>query len=830
MLKRILILLVVTQILIAQEHVAILKFEGSGMSPVDAANITDRFSYEISKTNKFILIERELLNQIIEEQKTQLSGCVADECAVEVGRLSGARMVIAGKVSKTFGLYSISARLIDVETGEIVAQVLESDEQDVKLFFSQRVKNAALKLAAEGSQVGAGGSNDSERITSAEKGIVVFSLSKEDAGIFIDGSYSSQASGTNVTLQLSEGTHDIKFAVTGYRDWVKQVNVLVGETLSYEVKFTAGSGSSTAVVVGAVVVRSTPGNATVLIDGIEKGPTPQQVTSIGVGTHLIRVEMPLYHPYIEEVNVVADGVNQVQANLLPKFGSLSITSVPSGAAVYLNDQLKGKTPLEIAQVASGDYTIKLAKELYYTHEEKFTITDGSDSQRPIILSPAFGTLTVSSNPVGAEVYVDGQLKGKSPTTVSELPSGEYRLSVQMSLYETLETEIIIEDGKTNQQTIVLAPRFGTLNITGSPTGASIKANGSKIGTIPMVNYHIGTGSVELTIQLDNYYAESQFIQIATEEFYPLSIDLVPHTGTVLAFTEPPDAMVFLDDHQIGPSPQIIKDVPVGSHLLQLRHPSFLEVTESFNLKIDERKEFKLNLITYEGSVQQEIDNLTYKRNVSIGTGVGLAVLAASLKSLSNSKYSEYEDAVNPDEISRLYDLSNTYNDLSGVSLSLSILSFTPAIYYEYQSRVKADKIIKIRQANLIGKRIPQESPIVLTNNQQEGYELIVTTEPTKASAELYSDGVRYRGWVGTNHFKGLPPGKYSLRVVALGYDDYYRDFSIGSERVMKINVKLLRPAEFYKSFTLKDLIISEGCGYFLLMGLVGSFVYLLSLA
>jgi hypothetical protein len=673
--------LIVTVSSWAQEHVAILKFEGSGMSSTDAANITDRFSYELSKTNKFILIERELLDEIIEEQKKSLSGCIADECAVEVGRLSGARMVIAGKVSKTFDLYSISARLIDVETGEIVTQVLVPDEEDVQVFMSQGVKNAALKLAAEGSQSNVDTNEGSERVISAEKGTVVFKLGEADAGIFVDGKYSSQASGKTVTLQLNEGAHDIKFVVAGQRDWVKQINILAGETLNYGVQFVAGSGSITAVEVGAVVVRSTPENAMVFIDGVEQGLTPQQVTKMGVGAHRIRVEKPLYHTYIEEVAVVADGVNQVQANLQPKFGKLSITSDPPGAAVYLNNQLKGKTPLEIAQLASGDYSIKLTKELYHPYEEKFTVTDGSDSRRPITLSPAFGTLSVESTPTGTEVYLDGQLKGVSPITVFDLPSGEYRLSVQMSLHETLETEVMIADGRINQQSIVLAPRFGTLNITGSPKGAVVRGNGKRIGMLPLINHHIGTGSVEISIDQNNYHSSSQFIQVETEGFYPLNIDLVPHTGTVLAFTEPPDALVVLDKQNVGPSPQIIKDVRVGSHILELIHPNFLPITKKFELSLDERKEFNFNLITYEGSIQQEIDKYALRRNISLGASLGFIALSTTLKMKSISTYSDYEAATDPAEIIEFYDQTVQMNTLSELSFGLSLAFLTPVVHF-----------------------------------------------------------------------------------------------------------------------------------------------------
>ena len=208
-----------------------------------------------------------------------------------------------------------------------------------------------------------------------------------------------------------------------------------------------------------------------------------------------------------------------------------------------------------------------------------------------------------------------------------------------------------------------------------------KANGKKIGLLPLINYHIGTGSMEITLEQINYHNSSKFLQIETEGHYPLNIDLLPHTGTILAFTEPPDALVILDDKKVGPSPQIIKDVRVGSHILELNHPDYLPITKKFDLKLDERKEFNLTLVTYEGSIQQEIDKLAFKRNVSVGAGVGFAALAATFKVMSNSAYSDYENATDPTEVVDFYEKAKNYNNQSALGFGAAVVALAPTIYF-----------------------------------------------------------------------------------------------------------------------------------------------------
>ena len=61
--------------------VAVLDFEGQGISVQEVKTLTERIRSEIGNTNAVRLIERKAVDKIMAEQGLQQSGCTSDECA-----------------------------------------------------------------------------------------------------------------------------------------------------------------------------------------------------------------------------------------------------------------------------------------------------------------------------------------------------------------------------------------------------------------------------------------------------------------------------------------------------------------------------------------------------------------------------------------------------------------------------------------------------------------------------------------------------------------------------------------------------------------------------
>lgn len=92
---------------------------------------------ELVKSGKFIVVEREKIDKIMEEQKFQQGGFVDPQTAVKVGQIMGLEAIVVGVVSQ-FGVrkegsdyllaqskqqvaeVSVDIRVIDVQTGQVI--------------------------------------------------------------------------------------------------------------------------------------------------------------------------------------------------------------------------------------------------------------------------------------------------------------------------------------------------------------------------------------------------------------------------------------------------------------------------------------------------------------------------------------------------------------------------------------------------------------------------------------------------------------------------------------------------------------------------------------
>lgn len=97
--------------------VAVLDFEGRGISTLEAQTLTDRFSTEISKTGGAILVSRNVVNEVMQEQGYTAAECSSEECAAEVGAMLGVKFMISGAIGKLGQTYTIDAKMFEVATG-----------------------------------------------------------------------------------------------------------------------------------------------------------------------------------------------------------------------------------------------------------------------------------------------------------------------------------------------------------------------------------------------------------------------------------------------------------------------------------------------------------------------------------------------------------------------------------------------------------------------------------------------------------------------------------------------------------------------------------------
>ena len=120
---RILILLLAGSInwAVAQKAVAVIDFEPINLSAGEALALTERFRTEIQSLDTVnVYIDRNSMQSVLTEQGFQQSGCSSDECAVEMGQMLGAELIVVGSIGLIGSTYSVNVRSIDVENGKIL--------------------------------------------------------------------------------------------------------------------------------------------------------------------------------------------------------------------------------------------------------------------------------------------------------------------------------------------------------------------------------------------------------------------------------------------------------------------------------------------------------------------------------------------------------------------------------------------------------------------------------------------------------------------------------------------------------------------------------------
>jgi hypothetical protein len=162
----------------------------------------------------------------------------------------------------------------------------------------------------------------------------------------------------------------------------------------------------------------------------------------------------------------------------PAFGTLSVASTPPGADVYIDNAYKGLTQVGINGIPNGNHLLLIRLDGYQDYSRTFVVMGDSQTITAVLVpiptpttittppasptgsgtlppaSPAagYGSLAVTTSPPGAQVYVDGTLRGITPATIPGLSSGTHAIILKMDGFQDLATTIMINGGQTAEYT------------------------------------------------------------------------------------------------------------------------------------------------------------------------------------------------------------------------------------------------------------------------------------------------------------------------------------------------------------------------------------------
>ncbi|UTA46648.1 PEGA domain-containing protein [Simiduia sp. 21SJ11W-1] len=268
-----------------------------------------------------------------------------------------------------------------------------------------------------------------------------------------------------ITLQ-SEGYYDLEQTLTVGRDAEQQFR--------YELEKLPGR----------LLVTSQPTgpDVEILIDDQPAGFAGQEIGDIPPGLHTIKVLHPRHLPF--EQNLAITGKDELQTlavTLSPAWAEVAVTTEPAGATLQVGGDTLGVTPGKF-EILQGEQQLMLALEGYKIWQDMFEFKAGESLALPTItLQKADGKLSLSTQPAGASVTLNGNFLGQTPLDIALVPKTPHTLKVFKEGYEEASRQVSIESGSEKSLNLKLTPALGKVHITANFDDAELYVDGRLFG-------------------------------------------------------------------------------------------------------------------------------------------------------------------------------------------------------------------------------------------------------------------------------------------------------------------------------------------------------------
>jgi serine/threonine-protein kinase len=225
------------------------------------------------------------------------------------------------------------------------------------------------------------------------------------------------------------------------------------------------------VVPGQMAIDSTPQGAQVQLDG-KTDPswvTPFTLSGINAGQHAVTVSKPGYSTDTRTVEVGSGSKAFVTSHLVQLMATLSVTSTPPGANVYVDGKDTGKlTPAQVP-VDKGQHVVLVRKAGYIdeTTSAQFVLAQ-TVSFSPTLRSlgnvddiktvgkmnklfggkqaQGMGTISIKTQPKGAQVAINKHMLEKSTPVDAMLDPGNYIVDITLTGYAPVQKVITVDKG------------------------------------------------------------------------------------------------------------------------------------------------------------------------------------------------------------------------------------------------------------------------------------------------------------------------------------------------------------------------------------------------
>jgi len=255
------------------------------------------------------------------------------------------------------------------------------------------------------------------------------------------------------------------------------------------------------------LLRNAPSNVRV-IDHLEYDDTPVAANSgSDEGTH------PVPGAGRGAIHVVTDVI-----------GATALLRGPAGHVLS-----KCETPCSFNNLSPSQYSLEVQKEGYQPVQTALQVKSGDAQDQKIKLESLAKGIYISSQPPGADVFINGAKQaGQTPVTLP-LAAGQYNLVLRLQGYQPYAGPIQVKDNIQTQLNATLneksAGRIAWAQVNSTPKGAEIFVDGTSSGQFTPARLQVPAGMHTITLRLNGFQEAKRRFQVSEGSTVPIDESL-----------------------------------------------------------------------------------------------------------------------------------------------------------------------------------------------------------------------------------------------------------------------------------------------------------------
>jgi formylglycine-generating enzyme required for sulfatase activity len=285
----------------------------------------------------------------------------------------------------------------------------------------------------------------------------------------------------------------------------------------------------------------------------------------------------------------------------------------------------------------GTYELHANAEGYETLVTPLNIGEARNQAYTFALTPLPGRIYFDTQPVPAEVWVDGVSIGTTPLKAVDVAAGERKVTFRNARYLPQEMTVTI-DGKRAEQAFAatLVPNWGTVTLSSEPAGTTVFVDDQEIGVTPG-DFQIVAGVHELRLKHPGFKSWRARLEVtATQDQTLPLIKLEAADGLVAIASKPAGAGVTVNGSYRGETPLEVPLTPGTRYDIRITRAGYETAKRQVQVKPNEEQSIQVELAALTGRVSIQAEPKTaeiFVDGISRGTGSQVLTLPAKPQTL-----------------------------------------------------------------------------------------------------------------------------------------------------------------------------------------------------